>query len=140
MFTTRPQNDGSKRMPAGSMPPSNAGRVASATVSPARLPEFRGNVTAVFTENYWDLQLTELSSRMDRVNAKRDSLGNDKTLSAEEKKKLVEDYKAKVFTKEELRILETGTPIIRTTRPQLRVAASTVMATRKMTNTRPTVM
>jgi hypothetical protein len=76
--------------------------------APARLPEFRGNVTAVFTENYWDLQLTELSSRMDKVNVKRDSLGNDKALSAEEKKKLVEDYKAEVFTKEELRILETG--------------------------------
>ena len=76
--------------------------------APARLPEFRGNVTAVFTENYWDLQLTELSSRMDKVNVKRDSLGNDKALSTEEKKKLVEDYKAEVFTKEELRTLETG--------------------------------
>ena len=76
--------------------------------APARLPEFRGNVTAVFTENYWDLQLTELSSRMGKVNAKRDSLGNDKTLNAEEQKKLVEDYKAEVFTKEELHILETG--------------------------------
>ena len=76
--------------------------------APARLLEFKGNVTAVFTEKYWDLQLTELSSRMDKVNAKHQSLGNDKTLRAEEQKKLVEDYKAKLFTKEELRILETG--------------------------------
>ena len=76
--------------------------------APARLPEFKGNVTAVFTEKYWDLQLTELSSRMDKVNAKHQSLGNDKTLRAEEQKKLVEDYKAELFTKEELRILETG--------------------------------
>ena len=45
---------------------------------------------------------------MDKVNVKRDSLGSDKALSTEEKKKLVEDYKAEVFTKEELRILETG--------------------------------
>ena len=36
------------------------------------------------------------------MNARRRSLGNDKTLSAEERRKLVETYK------EEIRILETG--------------------------------
>ena len=76
--------------------------------APAKLPEFKGKVTAVFIENYWDHQLSELSSRMGKVNAKRRSLGNDKTLSVEERKKLVEDYKADLFTKEEIRILETG--------------------------------
>jgi len=76
--------------------------------APAKLPEFKGKVTAVFTENYWDHQLSELSSRMGKVNAKRRSLGNDKTLSAEERRKLVEAYKADLFTKEEIRILETG--------------------------------
>jgi alpha-galactosidase len=79
-----------------------------AMATPAKLPEFRGKVTAVFTENYWDHQLSELSSRMGKVNAKRRSLGNDKTLSAEERRKLVEAYKADLFTKEEIRILETG--------------------------------
>ena len=75
---------------------------------PAKLPEFKGNVTAVFTENYWDHQLSELSSRMGKVNAKRRSLGKDQTLSVEERNKLVEDYKVELFTKEEIRILETG--------------------------------
>ena len=79
-----------------------------AMAAPAKLSEFTGNVTAVFTENYWDHQLSELSSRMGKVNAKRRSLGNDKTLSAEERRKLVEAYKADLFTKEEIRILETG--------------------------------
>jgi alpha-galactosidase len=79
-----------------------------AMATPAKLPEFKGKVTAVFTENYWDHQLSELSSRMGKVNAKRRSLGNDKTLSAEERRKLVEAYKADLFTKEEIRILETG--------------------------------
>ena len=72
--------------------------------APAKLPEFKGKVTAVFIENYWDHQLSELSSRMGKVNAKRRSLGNDKTLSAEERRKLVEAYKADLFTKEEIRI------------------------------------
>ena len=79
-----------------------------AMATPAKVPEFKGNVTAVFTENYWDHQLSELSSRMGKVNAKRRSLGNDKTLSVEERRKLVEDHKADLFTKEEIRILETG--------------------------------
>ena len=79
-----------------------------AMAAPAKLSEFKGNVTAVFTENYWDHQLSELSSRMGKVNAKRRSLGNDKTLSAEERSKFVETYKADLFTEEEMRILETG--------------------------------
>ena len=79
-----------------------------AMAAPAALPEFKGNVTAVFTENYWDHQLTELSSRMDKVNAKRRSLGDEKTLSVEERGKLVEYYEADLLSKEEIRILETG--------------------------------
>ncbi len=79
-----------------------------AMAAPAKLPEFKGNVTAVFTENYWDHQLSELSSRMGKVNTKRRSLGKDQTLSVEERNKLVEDYKVELFTKEEIRILETG--------------------------------
>ena len=79
-----------------------------AMAAPAKLSEFKGNVTAVFTENYWDHQLSELSSRMGKVNAKRRSLDNDKTLSAEERSKFVETYKADLFTEEEIRILETG--------------------------------
>ena len=69
---------------------------------PAKLPEFKGNVTAVLTKNYWDHHHSKLSSRMGKVNARRRSLGNDKTLSAEERRKLAETYK------EEIRILETG--------------------------------
>ena len=79
-----------------------------AMAAPAKLSEFKGNVTAVLTENYWDHQLSELSSRIGKVNAKRRSLGKDKKLSVEQRRKLVEDYKADLFTKEEIRILETG--------------------------------
>ncbi len=70
--------------------------------APAKLPEFKGNVTAVLTKNYWNHHHSKLSSRMGKVNARRRSLGNDKTLSAEERRKLAETYK------EEIRILETG--------------------------------
>ena len=76
--------------------------------APAKLPEFKGNVTAVLTKNYWNHHHSKLSSWMGKVNAGRRSLGNDKTLSAEERRKLAETYKADLFTKEEIRILETG--------------------------------
>ncbi len=76
--------------------------------APARLPEFKGNVKAVLTENYWDLQLDKLSLRMNKVNKKRESLSNEKKISAEEQRKIVEDYEAEMFTKEEIHILETG--------------------------------
>ena len=66
------------------------------------MPEFKGNVTAVLTKNYWNHHHSKLSSRMGKVNARRRSLGNDKNLSAEERRKLAETYK------EEIRILETG--------------------------------
>ena len=70
--------------------------------APAKLPEFKGNVTAVLTKNYWDHHHSKLSSWMGKGNARLRSLGNDKTLSAEERRKLAETYK------EEIRILETG--------------------------------
>jgi len=70
--------------------------------APAKLPEFKGNVTAVLTKNYWNHHHSKLSSWIGKVNARRRSLGNDKNLSAEERRKLAETYK------EEIRILETG--------------------------------
>ena len=35
--------------------------------APAALPEFKGNVSVVLTENYWDLKLSELAARNERI-------------------------------------------------------------------------
>tara|TARA_B110000014_G_scaffold135364_1_gene93636 strand:+ start:884 stop:2074 length:1191 start_codon:yes stop_codon:yes gene_type:complete len=85
------------------------GEFRKAMAAPAKLPEFKGNVTAVFTENYWDLQLSELVNRNGKVNAKRRELSKDKTLTREQRDKAVANYTAKLFTKRELKILQTGT-------------------------------
>ena len=85
------------------------GEFRQAMAAPAKLPEFKGNVTAVFTENYWDLQLSELVNRNGKVNAKRRELSKDKTLTREQRDKAVANYTAKLFTKRELKILQTGT-------------------------------
>ena len=85
------------------------GEFRKAMAAPAKLPEFKGNVTAVFTENYWDLQLSELVNRNGKVNAKRRELSKDQTLTREQRDKAVANYTGKLFTKRELKILEVGT-------------------------------
>ena len=85
------------------------GEFRKAMAAPAKLPEFKGNVTAVFTENYWDLQLSELVNRNGKVNAKRRELSKDQALTREQRDKAVANYTAKLFTKRELKILQTGT-------------------------------
>ena len=85
------------------------GEFRKAMAAPTKLPEFKGNVTAVFTENYWDLQLSELVNRNGKVNAKRRELSKDQTLTREQRDKAVANYTAKLFTKRELKILQTGT-------------------------------
>lgn len=79
-----------------------------AMAAPSKLPEFKGNVTAVFTEKYWDSQLGELSYRWGKINSKSRSLNKDQTLSAEERKKALDAFTAEMFTPQELKVLQTG--------------------------------
>ena len=84
------------------------GEFRKAMAAPAKLPEFKGNVTAVLTENYWDQQLSDLVDRRGKVNAKRRDLSKDKSLNREQRDKAIAQLNADLFTKEELKILELG--------------------------------
>ena len=84
------------------------GEFRKAMAAPANLPEFRGNVTAVRTENYWDRELSELVDRRGKINAKRRELSKDESLSREQRDKALADFNAKLFTKKELQTLELG--------------------------------
>ncbi len=79
-----------------------------AMAAPAEMPEFKGNVTAVLTEKYWDSQLSELTARWGKVNSKSRSLKQDKTLSDEERKKALDAFTADLFTPRELKALQVG--------------------------------
>ena len=85
------------------------GEFRKAMAAPTKLPEFKGNVTAVFTENYWDLQLSELVNRNGKVKTKQRELSKDQTLTREQRDKAVANYTGKLFTERELKILQTGT-------------------------------
>ncbi len=85
------------------------GEFRKAMAAPTKLPEFKGNVAAVFTENYWEEQLSELVDRRGSINAKRRELAKDQSLTREQRDKAIADFTDELFTKEELKILEVGT-------------------------------
>ena len=84
------------------------GNYRAAMAAPAELPEFKGNVTAVFTENYWDGQLSELVNRRGKINAKRRELAKNQSLNRAQRDKAIAEFTDEIFTKEEQAILEAG--------------------------------
>ena len=84
------------------------GGFRKAMAAPAKLPEFKGNVKAVFTENYWDGQLSELVDRRGQINAKRRELAKDQSLTRAQRDHAINEFTAKLFTMEEQEILEIG--------------------------------
>ena len=84
------------------------GEFRKAMAAPAKLPEFKGNVTAVFTENYWDGQLSELVDRRGKINAKRLELAKDQSLTRAQRDKAIAEFTDEIYTREEQAILEAG--------------------------------
>lgn len=79
-----------------------------AMAAPASMPEFRGNVTTVLTENSWDLQLTELAARREKVKALDRKLKKDDSVTVQQRASTVQELSNELFTAEELQILEVG--------------------------------
>ena len=79
-----------------------------AMAAPASLPEFKGNVTTVLTENYWDHELTELKTRERKIRSEIQRQQKDGKLSKEEAKKAIEEQRSEAFTEKELATLEKG--------------------------------
>ena len=60
------------------------------------------------TENYWDGELSELVERRSKINVKLRELSKDESLNRDQRDKALADFNARLFTKEELQILEIG--------------------------------
>ena len=84
------------------------GEFRKAMAAPTKLPEFKGNVTAVFTENYWDGQLSELVDRRGKINAKRRELAKDQSLTRAQRDKAIAEFTDEIYTWEEQAILKAG--------------------------------
>ena len=76
--------------------------------APAKLPEFKGNVTAVLTENYWDMQLKDLRARNGKINQEVKKKQKADKLDRNAVRKLQDELRSKEFTDEELLALEKG--------------------------------
>lgn len=79
-----------------------------AMAAPASLPEFKDSVKAVFTEESWDLQLTQLSDRRNQIRDLERQLKKDESLTDEMRKAKVQEFADGLFTEKERQILETG--------------------------------
>lgn len=75
-----------------------------AMAAPASLPEFQGNVSAVLTENFWDMELVGLRARDAEVNQKVKKL----QLSRQESSAALERLRQEEFTARELETLQKG--------------------------------
>jgi len=84
----------------------------NAMAAPAALPEFQGNVAAVLTEKYWDMDVVELREKEKQIKPQVDEINSrvkQSKLSREEGNAAVDKLYAETFTPRELVILKEST-------------------------------
>ena len=83
-----------------------------AMAAPAALPEFQGNVAAVLTENFWDMEVVRLRNKEQTIKPTiketQESIKSGK-LARETGEKSIEELYAKTFSETELEILRKST-------------------------------
>lgn len=77
-----------------------------AMAAPATLPEFKGNVTAVLTEKYWDAELAELKTRGRKLKTKSQEFNKDRNLSRQQREEALEKFRNELYTPRELEVLK----------------------------------
>jgi hypothetical protein len=84
----------------------------NAMAAPAALAEFQGNVAAVLTERYWDMEVVELREREKQIKQRVDEISKqvkEGELSREEGNAALDKLHAETFTPRELVILKQST-------------------------------
>jgi alpha-galactosidase len=79
-----------------------------AMAAPAKLPEFQGNVAAVYTEKYWDRELTLAKAKDNEIKQRAKKLATDAKLKPAEEKAALEKLRAESLTERERMVLEKG--------------------------------
>ena len=78
-----------------------------AMAAPVDMPEFKGQVAAVRTEEFWEPRLEELQGRWKRVKAKNGEL-KAQGLNKEQQKAAMDEFLKTVYNPEEWELMETG--------------------------------
>ena len=76
-----------------------------AMAAPASMPEFKGNVIAVLTEKYWDLELDAVDKKRSQVRAKEKELKKE-NLSKKEVSDAIGKFQADLYTARDLELLK----------------------------------
>ena len=79
-----------------------------AMAAPAQLPEFKGNVTALLTEKYWDRELTAAKAKNNEIQQKAKKLAAEGKLTPADEKAALEKMRADGLTERERTVLEKG--------------------------------
>ncbi len=80
----------------------------AAMASPARLPEFQGNVATVLTEKYWDRELGQAKAKDDAIRDKARKLAKERSLDPAAEKALTERLRTETLTDRERQVIEKG--------------------------------
>ena len=80
----------------------------TAMAVPAALPEFKDNVTAVWTGKCWDPVLGELEARWGKVKGKRRAMQKAGLLSKQQQQEALDKYIAELYTPQELELKNKG--------------------------------
>jgi len=84
----------------------------NAMAAPAALPEFKGNVSVVLTEEYWDRQVVELRQREKQIKHQVEEINNNMKegkLTREQRDAALGRLYGKTFTEREMEILKNST-------------------------------
>ena len=79
-----------------------------AMAAPAQLPEFKGNVAAVWTEKYWDRELTAAQTKDNAIKQRAKKLATEGKLQPAEAKESLEKLRMEGLTGRERQVLEKG--------------------------------
>jgi hypothetical protein len=79
-----------------------------AMAAPAKMPEFQGNVAAVLTEQYWDLELSAAKAKENELKQQAKKLATEKKLKPAEEKAALEALRKEKMTEREQTILAKG--------------------------------
>ncbi|MCA9122575.1 MAG: hypothetical protein H6822_03540 [Planctomycetaceae bacterium] len=79
-----------------------------AMAAPAKLPEFRGNVTAVLTEKYWDRELTALRAKENAIRREVKKLVANGTIQPAQERATYEKKRMEDLSDYERKVLDTG--------------------------------
>jgi alpha-galactosidase len=80
----------------------------AAMAAPSKLPEFQGNVAAILTEKYWDLELTAAKEKATAIRQQAKKLATEGKMKPDEEKALLDMLIAEGLTERERMVLEKG--------------------------------